>query len=44
MTDRSQPLGPAEAYEFIQGLLATRESIAYTSHVRDHGMWNAVAR
>lgn len=35
MSDRPKPLGPVEAYEFIQELLATRDSIAYTSHVRD---------
>ena len=35
MDDSRKPLGPAEAYEFIQELLASRDSIAYTSHVRD---------
>lgn len=35
MTERPKALSPLEAHEFIQELLASRDSIAYTAHVRD---------
>lgn len=32
---RPNPLTPVEAHEFIHGLLETRDSISYTTHVRE---------
>ena len=35
MTERPKALSPIEAHQFIEELLASRDSIAYTNHVRE---------